>query len=162
MKVLDTKCNLKYVEKQTAYLGSRLPIWKLFLEYRATDRISDSLMGIGDPLTLEIGNKNLFTLDTWEGQVPPVNLKGDGVIVVPFCCVRNPKREGLQETIFNKGRTSVAETIHSTFTPNPIGRALLKLNTFEYNSKYVQKKFYSPSCARPLLEPLSTLRRFSI
>ena len=63
------------------------------------------------------------------------------MIVVPFCCVRNPKREGLQETIFNKGRTSVAETIHSTFTPNPIGRALLKLNTFEYNSKYVTKNF---------------------
>ena len=98
--------------------------------------------------------------------MPPVNLKGDGVIVVPFCCVRNPKREGLQETIFNKGRSSVAETIHSTFMrARPYIRAtLLKINTFEYNSKYIQKNFYS-TFHRPLRElrtPFGNIRKIDI
>lgn len=156
LKVLDTKCNLKYVEKQTAYLGSRLPkgVADGPLEYRATDRISDSLKGIRDPLSLEIGN-NLFTLDTCKWRTMHLSLKGDGVIVVPFFNILLiAKREGLQETIFNKGITSVAETIHYTLSVlthslagYPAKRKSLRLNTFDYNSKYVKKFFYIPSVA---------------
>lgn len=52
------------------------------------------------------------------GEIP----KGDGVIVVPSII----RREGSQETVFNKDRTSIGKTIHSTH--------LLRTNTFDYNS----------------------------
>jgi hypothetical protein len=48
--------------------------------------------------------------------------KGDGVIVVPSII----RREGSQETVFNKDRTSIGKTIHSTH--------LLRTKTFDYNS----------------------------
>ena len=60
--------------------------------------------------------------------------KGDGVIVVPSII----RREGSQETVFNKDRTSIGKTIHST--PRPLRGFLrgkiLRTKTLDYNSRY--------------------------
>ena len=73
------------------------------------------------------------------------------MIVVPFFnSLLLPKREGLQETIFNKSITSVAETIHYTLSPLDTKRKSLRLNTFDYNSKYVKNFFYLPSVIHQL------------
>jgi hypothetical protein len=60
--------------------------------------------------------------------------KGDGVIIVPSII----RREGSQETVFNKDRTSIGKTIHSTHRPLlgvfPLREKLLRTKTFDYNS----------------------------
>ena len=48
---------------------------------------------------------------------------GDGVIIVPSII----QREGSQETVFNKNRTSIGKTIHYS---------QLIINTLDYNSRY--------------------------
>ena len=55
------------------------------------------------------------------------------MVVVPHIRIFCENRKGPQETIFNTGKTSVAINIHFT--------VILKINTIEYNSKYVTKKF---------------------
>jgi hypothetical protein len=138
-KILDTKCNHKYVEKQNAYLSSWLLIWEIFLKQWAKDIISDSLSGTGDPLNLAIGIRVLTSgtlisfglfFAIFEGETS----KGDGVIVVPSII----RREGSQETVFNKDRTSIGKTIHST--PRPLRGFLrgkiLRTKTLDYNSRY--------------------------
>lgn len=148
-KILDTKCNHKYVEKQNAYLSSWLLIWEIFLKQWAKDIILDSLSGTGDPLNLAIGIRKLTLrtlISVGEGSTGPTSgfsiltlvrvktensffanfegetSKGDGVIVVPSII----RREGSQETVFNKDRTSIGKTIHSTH--------ILRTKTFDYNS----------------------------
>lgn len=117
-KILDTKCNHKYVEKQNAYLSSWLLIWEIFLKQWAKDIISDSLSGTGDPLNLVIGIRVLtsgtfISVGLFFAHFVGETSKGDGVIVVPSII----RREGSQETVFNKDRTSIGKTIHSTHRP---------------------------------------------
>lgn len=92
-------------------------IWNTFPKQSAKDRIRDFVLGIGDPLSLVIG----IIILTWRGCICGGAFKGDGVIVV---LLRNPK-EGLQETVFNKNRTSIGKNIHSI---------PLRTKTFDYNS----------------------------
>ena len=128
-KILDTKCNHKYAEKRTVYLSSWLLIREIFLKQWAKDRISDSIIGTGDPLTPEAISEGIdifkvLTLVTLLSTYAP---KGDGVTVVPS----NIRREGSQETAFNKSRTSIKKTIPSTYS--------LISNTLDYNSRYTSQ-----------------------
>ena len=62
LKILVTERNHNYVEKRTAYLSSWLLIKENSLKQRAKGRISDSLLGTGDPLNPEKGISVLNTL----------------------------------------------------------------------------------------------------
>lgn len=123
LKILDTKCNHKCVEKQNAYLSSWLLKKVLSLKQWAKDIISGFFLGTGDLLSLVIDIKiltlklrvcafifiqvylyNLFTLFTNFS-------KGDGVIVVQsHKCL-----EGSQETVISKFRAGEVNTLHSIY-----------------------------------------------
>jgi hypothetical protein len=116
-KTFDTKCNHKCVEKQIACFSSWLLIRERFLKHWAKDIISDSVLRTGDLLSLVIGIRIL----TWMASISGSAFKGDGVTIVLFL----NQKEGLQETVFNKNRTSIGQTIHSI---------PLRTKTFDYNS----------------------------
>lgn len=116
-KTLDTRCNHKCVEKQNACFSSWLLIRERFLKHWAKDIISDFIPGTGDPLSLVIGIRIL----TWRASIYGGAFKGDGVIIVLLI----NQKEGSQETVFNKNRTRIGNTIHSI---------PLRTKTFDYNS----------------------------
>ena len=114
LKILDTKCNHKCVEKQNAYLSSWLLKGLLPLKQWAKNIISDFFLGTGDPLSLVIGIKNL-TLKLWAlkfenftkiSALFNTNSKGDGVIVVQSHMLL----EGSQETVVLKNKAG--NTLH--------------------------------------------------
>ena len=139
-KILDTKCNHKYVEKQNAYLSS----WLLNLKQWAKDIISDSFLRTGDPLSLAIGiiklALNLVLTFTIIGiilinNIFSTNSRGDGVIVVHTLGV-----EGSQETVVFKNKAS--NTLHFICkTPKKYGYN--PYDTIHLNNlrTLIQKKF---------------------
>lgn len=116
-RMIHTKCNHKCVEKQNACFSSWLLIRERFLKHWAKDIISDFNTGTGDPLSLVMGIRIL----TCRASIYVGAFKGDGVIIVLLI----NQKEGSQETVFNKNRTRMGNTIHSI---------PLRTKTFDYNS----------------------------
>ena len=135
-KILVTKCNNKYVEMWNAYLSSLLLIGTISLiNLSVKDRISDFVLRIGDPLTQEIGinTKRLLTL-VWLIYILP---KGDGVTVVPFITIL---REGIQELVFNRIRTSVVNLSEKLEQIRQIKDGINTGRELRHNNVYVPGK----------------------
>nr|YP_010233341.1 NADH dehydrogenase subunit 4 [Auricularia heimuer]QSX43106.1 NADH dehydrogenase subunit 4 [Auricularia heimuer] len=134
LKILVTKCNHNYVEKQTALLSSWLLIREKSLRQCAKGRISDSFIGTGDPLNLETGinteaqsekiinflplesSRKIFTLDGFAYFSQPLGLKGKGWCKnIKLLANKTPKGDGVIVVPSVIRREGSQETVISNF-----------------------------------------------
>lgn len=126
LKIHDTKYRGRCVEIQKTYLSPPRLIGGKSSIQSAKGKITDSISGTGDPLSLVI-NTDITMISALKMPCVRVITKGDGVIVVLFPGKTPDGKEGSQETVLINNRASIRKTLHSI--------QLIKTKTFDYNSK---------------------------